>query len=107
MTIRKELLRSLNLFSVLLGNILLPQDSSLALQKRLDLLADVLDHLPTPCYVLDNATKEVVYANAPSRASGNHNPDAPGQRKALLHEHTKDGHDLLLVTKNDEALSYL
>ena len=107
MTIRKELLRSLNLFSVLLGNILLPQDSSLALQKRLDLLADVLDHLPTPCYVLDNATKEVVYANAPSRANGNHNPDAPGQRKALLHEHTKDGHDLLLVTKNDEALSYL
>ncbi|MDY4416631.1 GGDEF domain-containing protein [Selenomonas sp.] len=107
MTIRKELLRSLNLFSVLLGNILLPQDSSLALQKRLDLLADVLDHLPTPCYVLDNATKEVVYANAPSRASGNYNPDAPGQRKALLHEHTKDGHDLLLVTKNDEALSYL
>ncbi|WP_294159284.1 GGDEF domain-containing protein [uncultured Selenomonas sp.] len=107
MQIRKELLRSLNLFSVLLGNILLPQDSGLALQRRLALLTDVLNHLPVPCCVIDNTTKEIIFANERAHAQGFHDLNAPGLRKTLLHEHTKDGHELLMVVKDTVALSYL
>ena len=105
MPIRKELLRSLNLFSVLLGNILLPQDSSLALKRRLDLYADILDHLGKPCYVIDRQTNDVIYANASAHAAGACDLNAPGKSTTLLREHTKEGHGLLLVTQNDEELS--
>ena len=64
MEIRKELLHSLNLFSVLLGNILLPQDKGLHIQERLDLLKDVIYHLPGIAYVVDRKTLDIVCCNS-------------------------------------------
>ena len=108
MAIKKELLRSLNLFTVLLGNILLPQDSNLALHREIALLSDVLDHLGAPCCVIDGTTEDIVYANEPARANGCPTTGTPGVRKLCLHEHTEDGHELwMLLQANEKALASL
>ena len=63
MTVRKELLHSLNLFAVLLGNILLPQDRSLHMQERFDVMKDIIDHLPGIAYVVDRKTLDIAICN--------------------------------------------
>ena len=67
MRITPELIRSLNVFSVLLGNILLPSDTSKHLRKNLRILHDILDHLPGLVYVVDKETMIPVYVGRTMR----------------------------------------
>ena len=56
-----DLIRSLNVLSVMLGNILLPSNTSEHLRKEARILHDVLDHLPGLVYAVDKDTMELVY----------------------------------------------
>lgn len=61
MHVTPELIRSLNVFSVMLGNILLPSNTSDHLRKEARVLHDILDHLPGLVYAVDKETMELVY----------------------------------------------
>lgn len=87
MKITPELIRSLNVFSVLLGNILLPSNTAEWLRQESRLLRDVLDHLPGIVYAVDKETLELIYASRAIRPADDGSlTEAPCYR--LLHGRT-------------------
>ena len=62
-TFTQEELSDLHTFSVLLGNILLPQESDDRTKQENEHLRDVLDHLQEAVYIVDKETMVPVYMN--------------------------------------------
>lgn len=106
MRVTPELIRSLNVFSVLLGNILLPSDTSKHLRKSLRILHDILDHLPGLVYVVDKETMIPVYIGRTIRPANMESiPDTPCYK--LLHGRSLPCRNCPLPTLSPAGQEYL
>ena len=65
--ISTEIINSLSVFSVILGNILLPHDTNNQLQQQNERLCKILDHMQELVYVVDKDTLQPVYYNSAIR----------------------------------------
>lgn len=67
MEFNQEIINALSVFSVILGNILLPHDTSQQLKTQNNHLRDLLDHIQDMVYVIDKTTMTPIYYNAAMR----------------------------------------
>ena len=59
----QEVIHSLSIFAVILGNILLPHDSDARIKQENEHLRDLLNHMQEMIYVVDKITMQPVYYN--------------------------------------------
>ncbi|MCH3958395.1 MAG: GGDEF domain-containing protein [Selenomonas sp.] len=59
----QEIISSLSIFSVILGNILLPHDSDASIKQENEHLRDILNHMQEMIYIVDKITMKPLYYN--------------------------------------------
>ena len=59
----QEVISSLSIFAVILGNILLPHDSDTSIKHENEQLRDILNHMQEMIYIVDKITMKPVYYN--------------------------------------------
>ena len=59
----QEVISSLSIFAVILGNILLPHDSDTSIKHENEQLRDILNHMQEMIYIVDKITMKPIYYN--------------------------------------------